>query len=319
MRYYNLIVDNQIIAKLDSNNPIAPRLVFNIGNYGDISYSKPSSITLYNLPTSFFTDINKFKNKILQLSAGISSEGFSKKQGLKSTQTDTLYLGKVENIITAWHGRDTIVTFLINSIGKATEAKFMAQIDRGEQVADKVKVLMDKYLEGKNYNIRIDSSAKNITADSIATVPLKPTKDTIEGLRYFNNVLLKFGLNLAISGQNLTIRKIDDFATSTGEITILAEELLTQPVSEAIDLIKIEIALNPGITLFSKVKLPSNIPLAPSEDLASAGIGQLIRANVKGSLIMKGSYVVINVIHTGDSRNVDVGSWSTILLCQRLR
>ncbi|HDZ5057809.1 TPA: hypothetical protein RTG63_001672 [Campylobacter jejuni] len=317
MRYYTLLIDNQPIAKLNSKNPIAPRLVFNLGNYGDIAYSKPSSITLYNLPTSFFTNIDKFRNKIVHLMGGISSEGFSKVQGLTSTQTDTLYLGKVDNIVTSWQGRETIVTFLINSIGKVNNAKFVTQIDRGDRVADKVKQLIDKYLEGKNYSVKIDTSATNITANSLATVPLKPTKDTIEGLRYFNSVLTKFGLNLAVSGQNLTIRKIDDFSISKGEITILAEELLTQPVAEAIDLVKIEIALNPGIMLFSKIKLPPNIPLAPSEDLSSAGIGQLIRTDVKGNLIMKGTYVVINVIHSGDSRNTDVSSWSTILLCQR--
>ncbi|HEC1823336.1 TPA: hypothetical protein R1765_001960 [Campylobacter coli] len=317
MRYYSLVVNNQIVAKLDSNNPIAPRLVFNMGNYGDIMYSRPSTISLYNMPTSFFTDVNKYKNKTIQLIAGISSEGFTKKQGIDSTQSDTIYIGKIENVVTAWLGRETIVTFLINSIGKVEGSAYVAQIDRGEQVASKIKDLMSKYLQGKNYNITIDPSATNVTSQTSTTIPLNPNKKSIEGLRYFGSILSRFGLIMSISGQNIQIRKLEDYSSSTGITQIKAEDLLSQPVAEGIGLVKIEVALNPGLVLFSKISLPNNIPLAPSEDLASSGIGQVIRADAKGNLIMKGVYIIISVIHAGDSRNNDVQSWSTTLICQR--
>lgn len=317
MRYYYLKIDGKIICKLDEKNPIAPRLVFNIANFGNLGDSRPSNITLYNMPTSLFTQAESYKGKTIELRAGIKATGFSKIQGLKSTETDIIYLGKIENVVTAWWGKETYITFLINSLGKADQAKFVAQIDRGDSIATKIKDLIDKYLQGLNYNVTIDANAQDVLSPTTSTIPLQPSKEQMAGLRYFNDFLLKFGLIMSLKGQNIIIRKLDELPTQSGSNQIDAVELITQPVFEKIDVIKIEVALNPKYTLLSKVALPANIPLAPSEDLSSADAGGIIRADTKGSLLSKGTYLITSVMHLGDSRNSDVESWATSMLCQR--
>lgn len=324
MRYFEFSVGEHKFS-LNENNPSEVRIVFDISATDNVEFSRPTIITLYNVGINFFIIAKQFKGQSMLLRAGVKAKGFSLKQGIEPVTNDVLFVGLVDDVLTAWEGKETKVSFLGRTLPslKRENAKdyYVAQIEQGQSVAQSIKTIIARYMldMGKKVTLEIDPNAIQVTTKQKQTMPLRPPKDYLSGLRYFNEILKKFGLTIAQKEDTILIAPINTLerTSASGVMTILKTSLISQPTYADYHTISLQVVLNGKYRLNQFVQLPQEIPLATGD---VGGAGALIQRSAGGSagfLIMQGIFLIIEANHIGDSRNADPMSWATNLLCVR--
>ena len=323
MRYYRFVVGGQLF-ELSSSNPNEVRIVFDITSVDDVEYSRPAIISLYNVSSTFFTLAKQFKNTPMILQAGIKNVGLARRLNFDMPLNDILFMGLVDDVLTAWEGKETVVHFLgrtLPSLNYPVDSMYyVASIKAGQPISQAVGLIISKYLieMRKPTTITIDPSTLSITSKQKQDLPIRPPKNYISGLRYFSKFLKSFGLVLSQDGENLTITTLEVLTRTTlaGVAMISKTSLLSQPVYENNETISLQVALDGKYQLGQYVMLPPDIPLATGSIISEGGLIQRAQGDT-GFLIMQGVFLTKEVHHIGDSRNIDAMAWATNMLCVR--
>lgn len=336
MRYYSFKILNgakSVFSQtLDSSNPEAPRIEFQIQSVNDFGNSGyPSFVKLYNTTLDFITEAPKLQGMTLKLDAGFSYSPLYKNSAASSLTSQTLFNGSIIGSQTTIEGRDVVTAFYLTplSVGEPEDASVCdIEIASGGVVADAFKKSLQKIWPSTSTNapsISITSGANLITHQSEQKFYLQATQvDGVKGAFFWlQNLAKKFGLTIGYEAPINTIyiaadpsSKVNSLDANTLNVANLsstiiasASDFLAQPNWESITTATFKMNLSPKYRLFNMLQVPNTIVFTNSTLLSST------TAALGGSSLslIGGNFLITQITHIGDSRSNSAESWMTEL------
>lgn len=284
MRWYTLkIGDNEF--KLSPNNPIAPRITFNLNYYYNSFYSEPNVVTLYNVDTKWFNEAKNFIGKRIQLSAGLTTN-----KNLANLLLDSA----VKRVVPSYSNRIASFNFYCESVTDMVEGEEVElNISTNEDIIEKSIVVLSKLYPSLTF--RGESKVISQNKSSIT----KKIKNGREVLQFLN----KFGVYCNSTPQGYILTKGD---SSTIFLRPSLTDFITQPayINEAE--IEMTLGLSGNYAVGNRIQISNNF-------IQSPGISYL--GGVAGiettKLLTQGEFIVTAVEHKGDSHSPSASAWVT--------
>lgn len=310
MRMYRLIFDNNSL-ELNALNPTALRIEFNIASYDGSARTAPSLIKVYNMD-KVFNEVDKFKDKMITLYAGLIEDPTMKFQGIEGFQTNLLQ-GKILGSATTWQGKETILNLAVGLIASPNGIKQVGQINVSDPVAQQVVDII-KANFGEQYKFKITPEANEVRGNTRTTIPIRPRIESANFLIFFDRFLNQFGLKMTYDGsvQEFTIKKAGELNNKLHFINPV--NLISQPEYVNVGQIMVTTQLNGQYRIGDSILLPTELPLVGSFSTFSDIMP--LSANDAMKISAKGLYEIVSINHIGDSRGASGMNWASQLLCQ---
>ena len=323
MRYYSLQIlgsENRNFS-LNQDNPWGINLSFNIKSFSNLSNSMPTTIELLNAPLQFFTDTENLKGAKVILTAGIKPCGYTQAQKLKIPMSfQPLLYGQINSSFANWELTETRVSLQIN--GASIEYDDLTfTLNRGDVIANVVSVYLNRISSTYNMGLlfKVDPSAYNEIFQNSSSIPYRFVNDVsnkkTDLLAKASEFLSNFGLLLKQESSIITIYRDLKFDLSNLSIvTVDPSQLITQPVYSGPNQVTLELGLDSRISLGSLIFIPTKLNLF-SGSLLDDVSGVILRSATDAKILKQGYYRALDVMHTGDSRNLSAKAWSTYVRC----
>lgn len=327
MRFYKLEIEDIGTFTLDSNNPYAPCIRFDIQQYTADSYSV-AYIELFNMDLSFFKNPKPFIDKMITLTAGMKETPLNRLFGYQynSSSGDLIYRGFISNVTCNWNvGSSTSVTFILSPSTTRKDNLFVLDIKKGDNIITHIKNCIESLYPKAN----IISDNEILTAKN----PIKQTIYNMYDLYLFasNQVIDNSYVKIVTSfnGYRLIVVEKGSLKELGGGIkeTILVKDkqseinaiklepymLLEQPQYINFSECQFSIILNPQIKIGNFIKISDDIVFNNASFLRTVHSYNEDNDNdlTMPKVFFNGVFNVTKVWHIGDSTNPNPQSWTT--------
>lgn len=321
MRWYSISInDDEITLTQDLDNPNGLEIQFSIQQY-EAGTAVNSTITIYNLPLYLFGQYQYLYNTKFEFKAGMLSTPLTKAAGITTDTEQMIFVGYTSAIIPDWNGADTQFSFILQPspvYGYDESGNLDTTLSPG----------------GYQFNLAVGDNpisqitqALNSVTNSTAVLVNRAGTITVESPCYspvftvpsLCTVLKTMGLQLYNNAEGYILDKVE--STAYGKIvTLKSNDFITQPSALNLGTISCSFVLRGDLRIRDVFKLPSDIFLGIS-NLASSGARDYrdtVNASLDKSLqntwlFFSGYFMITKIWHVGDSRNMDVNAWTTIV------
>ena len=226
MRYYKLILGNDVFDSLKSSTPL--NINFDIQIFQENASQIVGSISIINPSLEYYLLAQSYIGKTAELRAGFIKSPLTKKLGYKEGLSDLIFRGLIMNVLGEFSGIESKITFyflpFFTNIEKENftqENAYSITLNNGDNLANKVTSMLSseesiRFLLSKGMQINVLNSARNLIwrgnsvvlmASTVASFLEKITKLSVKGDRGENVCMLyrydNFAcLNFYASGSN---------------------------------------------------------------------------------------------------------------------
>lgn len=322
MRCYTLLIGESASPKLkitlDEKHPIAPRITFNIQQVSKNLFI-PSIITVYNLPTVYFSACQQLVGEKIKLQCGLKESPITKMCNIKATELKTIFDGTINNILPDYDGTKVNISMYCgvsnventktqSSDKKGYEVKKVT-IEKGASMAEGYKKFFELLL-GDKYTITVlDDAANNVKYQNGET---QTQSLEYEDLSTAVSAIGQIGLNCLIKDNTITIYSETDLKTnSTLTYETKKANLTSQPTFTKTNSIAVSLIMDASIKPLMKFKMPDSWAISTASFNSDANIISSISTQFGAHSITSGTFQIVSVWHRGDSRGTDASSWVT--------
>lgn len=298
---------------LDKNNPYALGIKFNIQSFSDSNAYIPSTLTITNPATSFFTNTQGLLEMDVTLKAGITPSVYTNKLQLTQSTNDILYIGKVARVVPQWQGLNPSITLLLSSTivetrkdenGNIVEKGYICIIEKGGVIAEGLKNTLADMLP--SLIVEITESAKTMTLQDNQTMQ-REVKNFIE----ITNLATQLGITFAIDKNKLIMySKKKGYNNNVLPFKPKLQDFLSQPEYQNHSTIQCIFGLRGDLQLQQELEMPKIMLNAGSLINDTGSLAGISNAN---ALIDSNTYKITGIWHTGDSRNSSALAWATTI------
>lgn len=306
----------QIInLKFDEKNPYALGIKFNIQAFYDSSTYTPSTLTIINPPTAFYSQSQGLLGMDIKVEAGIKPSVFTSKLELTASTNNILFIGKVARVVPQWGGLNPSVTFLLSSVmsdSTGDNSSHICIIEKGEKIADSLTNTLREMLP--DISVEIVDSAIDMTLQDNQTMQreVKSYMDLV-------NLAKQLGIGFAVDKNRVIMYGIKKgYENSVSPFEPKPQDFLSQPEFQNHSTIQCVFGLRGDLQLTQKVKMPKNTVLSSGGLTGGSGggvsqTGSLAGVSNANAIIASDDYKITGIWHTGDSRNSSALAWATTI------
>lgn len=332
MRYYRLILGNDVFDSLKSSTPL--NINFDIQIFQENASQIVGSISIINPSLEYYLLAQSYIGKTAELHAGFIKSPLTKKLGYKEGLSDLIFRGLIMNVLGEFSGIESKITFYflpffanIEKENFTQENAYSITLNNGDNLANKVTSMLSseesiRFLLSKGMQINVLNSARNLIwrgnsvilmASTVASFLEKITKLSVKGDQGENVCMLyrydNFAcLNFYASGSN-------DLAEDA--LVLTSEEFITQP--QTVNIVN-------GLTCVLRLRADLYVGKIVSIEGVTPQIAgdwtsmQTLTPNYDTTKIFHtGTYLITSVNHLGEFYNSSESSWTTQIECTPLK
>lgn len=330
MRFYDILLAKKITEqkdgkttsateiinlKFDEKNPYALGIKFNIQAFYDSSTYSPSTLTIINPPTVFYSQSRGLVGMDIKLEAGIKPSVFTSKLNLTDSTNNILFIGKVARVVPQWGGLNPSVTFLLSSVmndSKNDTSSYVCIIEKGEKITDSLKATLREMLP--EVSVEIVESANDMTLQDNQTMQreIKSYMDLV-------NLAKQLGVGFAVDKNKIIMYGIKaGYKNDVSPFEPKPQDFLSQPEFQNHSTIQCVFGLRGDLQLQQKISMPKNTVLGSGGLTGGSGgsaslTGSLAGVSNANAIIASDDYNITGIWHTGDSRNSSALAWATTI------
>lgn len=293
MRYYELFIDGVSLFKLDKDNPIAPRITFDLKQYDAGSTMPYGIITLNNLDRTFFQKSKSLIGKRIELYASLKESPITKLFNIKTIENNLIAYGYIANCyFNAYTGKKADNEFFITiapSSEKSNNA-FLLDIKIGDNLKDKITEAL-RYIYS---NVRITKKGLTIPASY-------NEKLTIDSFQQARSFCEKYDIKIVRNSNGFLITDTQEVIDN--EVILNPEDFLEMPTQIRQGIIQASLNMRGDLDLSTKITIPQSMfaSINPSDEFNL----------IYNKSFISGSFKITKIWHLGDSRGNNAMSWST--------
>lgn len=313
MRFYKLLIGGKIFSQLDSDNPSAIQILFQLQATTQVEIPN-AIIELCTLSSDYFLESNDWVGKEVELHAGIKSTPLLKKAGIEPPNQTLILKGYIHQIIPnpRKRGPNNSITLIINPSQPKSASVVTSTTSENQDIGTLLSIKT-----GDDYKSKFKDALSQLLPQSKVTTHGQPViagyneNIILKGVRDLQKRALQSNIQIFVTSEGYAIVDRGKLPPDLSQVTLKLPDFIEQPNLIAVSKINITSYLRADIKPNTLLVIPPNLFFNNTLGLKALG--------TKPSLFLTGQWRAVNVWHIGDSRGADGSAWQTSIEAVKIK